>query len=1115
MAGEIFVGSVAVGVVPDARGIEDKMRKQVVPAAEKIGDEAGTEMGKALTTRMGWAGEDAGDEFGKRFKEHLRSALANLPKVNLDGDTSEIDLKLEEIRRKIEEINNQDLIDATKAYVDLTEISAELTHIKEKANDIPLTFKTEKVKADITAAVATAVDKGTQKGITSGVHKAIPDVEAAVQTGAGAVGAGSSVLGNIMSLLGGGKGGRGGGGGGIANIAKDVSSGGGGGGGGILGGIGGMLGGIPLIGGLISGPQAVVTLPAIAGVVALIGQQVAGAVVGVLGGALAAMGIGGAFASGKLAEPLKILTKSFHDFFLTIGTPMIGVMASVLDTISKTITILTPVFKAAQQIIGGPLQKFLDAIVKSFGLPSVATSIDAVARAFAAILDAITPTIAPNMDKLAIAITNIADKITSNPQAIADFFSLVTNFITFILNALGKLTDLATKLEQEWPWVAKALGIKAAPPAPPAGAINQFVAGAAQPGTPGIPAIPAIKGRAAVPAHAAVYDKYGHLIHPATAAIPGIAAVPGVAGTPAWAGYQPIRNIGVPNAWASVVQGPPGAWQPGYKERLGLVPGPYAAVQPEPASKVAKENAFVRAVNPPLTSAANALAWVTMNAGGGIWDAIKSPFMSQSHQTGNVSLLGMLTNQIRDIISNPLDPGKKPDTKKTTNQTGADIVTGITQGAADQVKKSGPLIGKQITEPYLQHINSPQGFDTHSPSKKTIPIGKDLIGGIMQGMQIAVGGLAPWIATWVVAPVITALVGDTYGFSMSNAGTTVGMQPSQRTVPIGWAIIDGIKEGITEEMIGMDSWVTTAIVNPIITYLTSPTGFHIASPAKKMVPIGKQIVTGVIQGMMDEGGHIGKFVAKVFGGWPQAILSFVQKGLDPTKLNPAAQKLFQQIIGGVGTAPLKGGKSIPHNITAAWHNVIGSAGGVARWAGTVSKALTMLGLPQSLSGQVLYQMQTESGGNPNAINLTDSNAKRGDPSRGLLQTIGATFAQYHVAGTSMNIYDPLANIAAAINYAVHRYGSTLMNSSGQGMGSGHGYDTGGWLPPGVTLAYNYTGRPERVLSPGEWDNLQAGGTQYHAHFDGLTGAAIESHVLTAFQTMSLTQGNLQRQGRRS
>jgi SLT domain-containing protein len=64
----------------------------------------------------------------------------------------------------------------------------------------------------------------------------------------------------------------------------------------------------------------------------------------------------------------------------------------------------------------------------------------------------------------------------------------------------------------------------------------------------------------------------------------------------------------------------------------------------------------------------------------------------------------------------------------------------------------------------------------------------------------------------------------------------------------------------------------------------------------------------------------------------------------------------------------------------------------------------------------------ESSGNPNAINLWDSNAAKGIPSKGLLQTIDSTFDTYHVSGTSWNIYNPVANIAAACNYAYHVYG---------------------------------------------------------------------------------------------
>ncbi|MFR9791939.1 transglycosylase SLT domain-containing protein [Streptomyces sp. MB22_4] len=80
------------------------------------------------------------------------------------------------------------------------------------------------------------------------------------------------------------------------------------------------------------------------------------------------------------------------------------------------------------------------------------------------------------------------------------------------------------------------------------------------------------------------------------------------------------------------------------------------------------------------------------------------------------------------------------------------------------------------------------------------------------------------------------------------------------------------------------------------------------------------------------------------------------------------------------------------------------------------------GIPGSYSG--LYRnIMRESSGNPMAINNWDINAINGIPSKGLLQVIQPTFNAYHVPGTSWNIYDPVANITAACNYAAHRYGS--------------------------------------------------------------------------------------------
>ncbi|RPE45000.1 transglycosylase-like protein with SLT domain [Streptomyces sp. Ag109_O5-1] len=93
--------------------------------------------------------------------------------------------------------------------------------------------------------------------------------------------------------------------------------------------------------------------------------------------------------------------------------------------------------------------------------------------------------------------------------------------------------------------------------------------------------------------------------------------------------------------------------------------------------------------------------------------------------------------------------------------------------------------------------------------------------------------------------------------------------------------------------------------------------------------------------------------------------------------------------------------------------------------GWIRQALDIMkakGIPGSYNG-LHRNIMRESSGNPMAINNWDINAINGIPSKGLLQVIPPTFSAYHVSGTSWNIYNPVANITAAANYAAHRYGS--------------------------------------------------------------------------------------------
>jgi hypothetical protein len=166
------------------------------------------------------------------------------------------------------------------------------------------------------------------------------------------------------------------------------------------------------------------------------------------------------------------------------------------------------------------------------------------------------------------------------------------------------------------------------------------------------------------------------------------------------------------------------------------------------------------------------------------------------------------------------------------------------------------------------------------------------------------------------------------------------------------------------------------------------------------------------------------------------------------------------VAGGAGTDAAAEARVNINAIVAKLRALAATAGGIGnykpgagvrQWRGTVSQALSLAGSSQQLVDAVLYQMQTESGGNPTIVNKWDSNWLAGHPSVGLMQVIRGTFQAYagrfrrtgpFAYGVSEN---PLANVYSAIKYAQANYGPGLRNAQG-GIGSGHGYARGGRVP---------------------------------------------------------------------
>jgi hypothetical protein len=169
-----------------------------------------------------------------------------------------------------------------------------------------------------------------------------------------------------------------------------------------------------------------------------------------------------------------------------------------------------------------------------------------------------------------------------------------------------------------------------------------------------------------------------------------------------------------------------------------------------------------------------------------------------------------------------------------------------------------------------------------------------------------------------------------------------------------------------------------------------------------------------------------------------------------------------------------------------FQGAIGGKGGAGKWAQLVMSVLSELGLSSSHLGNVLKAIAKESGGDPNAVNNWDSNARAGRASRGLLQTIPGTFNAYAGKYRSLGITNPRANIYAAIRYAMARYGSSWSARMARAGGYAEGgavtpmlFDDGGYLPKGISVVNNKTGKPE-PLKRLDKDSMDGG----HLHIHG-------------------------------
>ncbi|ANZ42776.1 lytic transglycosylase [Lentzea guizhouensis] len=115
-------------------------------------------------------------------------------------------------------------------------------------------------------------------------------------------------------------------------------------------------------------------------------------------------------------------------------------------------------------------------------------------------------------------------------------------------------------------------------------------------------------------------------------------------------------------------------------------------------------------------------------------------------------------------------------------------------------------------------------------------------------------------------------------------------------------------------------------------------------------------------------------------------------------------------------------------------------GNVEEWIREAIKILQANGIPVTEDNidEIWKIIEKESSGNPHAINLWDSNAQKGTPSKGLMQCIDSTFNAHKLPGHD-DIWNPVDNIIAGVRYTFSRYGGFDGHPGLKAMSQGGGY----------------------------------------------------------------------------
>jgi hypothetical protein len=172
---DISVGSVSVTVVPDARGIDERLESALLPAADAVGEQIGAAIGDRIASAIGDAiargagdalppartgGGAVGATFAEAIKSKIEAALKTLPDVKLDADSTPTDQKIAAIREELVGLSGQRIgidMSADEVLARLADVRAQLDDVGRGAS-VDVRVDTARASAQL-AALQAQVDK--------------------------------------------------------------------------------------------------------------------------------------------------------------------------------------------------------------------------------------------------------------------------------------------------------------------------------------------------------------------------------------------------------------------------------------------------------------------------------------------------------------------------------------------------------------------------------------------------------------------------------------------------------------------------------------------------------------------------------------------------------------------------------------------------------------------------------------------------------------------------------------------------------------------------------------------------------------------------------------------